>query len=297
MYDSGRMQGVYVSLITPFHQDEISYELLQDHVQRLNDTDISGYLVLGGNSESMGMSEEEKLKVLQTVVAHADGRTVIGGIARESTTETIREARRLADNGAHLLRVMPPHYFASKMDDALLCRFYQDVADAAPRPILIYHVPKLTSGLQLTAESVAELAVHPNIAGIKDSSADGIYGFLAAVRDIPDFSVLAGTANIFFPSLICGADGGDLTLANYLPKQACNLYQLSRQGSIAEGKRLHLSLYRINKAVSGKYGVPGIKAAMNLLGHGGGEPRGPFVSLTKEQRNVIDSVLRDEGML
>lgn len=286
-----------VSLVTPFRNEKISFPELEENIARLNETPIRGYLVLGGNAESQGMSERERDEVLKTAVKAAEERTIIAGIACESTTLAIEEAKRLAGIGADLFRILPPHYFASKTTTDLILRFYEEIADHSPLPFILYNVPKLTSGVQLPPDAVARLAGHPKILGIKDSSSAGIYGFLAATRNIESFAVLAGSANIFYPALVSGAHGGDMTLANYLPDQSCELMSSFLKGDTKRARDLHLSLYTVNNLISGKFGVPGIKAAMDFMGYHGGDPRRPFMPLQKDDRALIRKTLENEGFL
>jgi 4-hydroxy-2-oxoglutarate aldolase len=181
------------------------------------------------------------------------------------------------------------------MSREVLYRFYSEVADNASLPIILYHVPRLTNGVEFSPELVHSLASHPNIKGIKDSSSDGIYGFIGATRTIEDFAVLSGSANSFFPALVAGADGGDMTLANYLPEYCCRLYDEFQAGNLEKAKRLHFALYTINKLVSGKLGIPGIKAAMDIMGYHGGEPRRPILPLEQEDaenlRKKLNSII------
>ena len=289
-----------MSLVTPFQDESISWSELEENMSKLNETPIRGYLALGGNAESMGMSEREKDEVLGTVVRLAgerDDKIVIGGIACESSYLAIERAKAMADTGAGYARILPPHYFASGMTPEVLIRFYEEVADHTPIPFILYNVPKLTGGVRVTPATVARLADHPKIAGIKDSSPDGVYGFLHATRHMEDFAVLAGSANTFFPALASGAAGGDMTLANYLPSLCCELLSSFERGDMGRARDLHLSIYTINKLVSGTYGVPGIKAAMDLLGYSGGEPRRPFAPLGNEGIAHIRETLEEEGLL
>ncbi len=298
MNSEGLLHAVLVSLVTPFRNEKISFSELRDNIARLNSTPIRGYLVLGGNAESQGMSEHEREEVLESVVKAAQEKIIIAGIACESTTLAIETARKLADLGADLFRILPPHYFASKTTTDMILRFYEEIADNSPLPFILYNVPKLTGGVRLPPSAVAQLAKHPKIIGIKDSSSEGIYGFLAATRGIESsFSVLAGSANIFYPALVSGAHGGDMSLANYLPEHCCELMSNHLKGNTTRAKALHLSLYTVNSLVSGRFGVPGIKAAMDLVGYHGGESRRPFVSLGEEEIATIHETLQGEGFL
>lgn len=287
--------GVYVSLVTPFKNDEVAFDLLEENIKRMNRTSIRGYLALGGNAESYGMSEAEHLQIIRTVREHAVDRQLIVGVAAESTHLTCEKIKPLKDWGADYVRVLPPHYFAKNMSQDVLYRFYSEVADASCLPIMLYHVPRLTNGVEFSPELVYRLASHPNIKGIKDSSSDGIYGFIGATRTVKDFAVLSGSANSFFPALVAGADGGDMTLANYLPEFCCRLYDEFQAGNLENAKRLHFTLYTINKLVSGKLGIPGIKASMDIMGYFGGEPRRPILPLEPADadnlRKKINSII------
>lgn len=291
MEQTFKLQGVFVSLITPFHKDEISFSELEENINQLNRTPVGGYLVLGGNSESPGMSEAERLQILKTVTNCKGDKILLASVAAESTRQAREEIQRFLDLGVDCVRVLPPHYFARSMTNEVLYRFYKELADSSPLPIILYNVPKLTGGLDFSASLVRTLAGHQQIIGIKDSSPDGIHGFIAATRDLPDFSVLAGSANNFFPALAAGAVGGDMTIANYLPELCCRLYSEFRKGNIEQARDLHLALYTINRVVSGTFGVAGIKAAMEIMGRCGGEPRRPFLPLGKEHVATVRDAL------
>lgn len=291
------LSGVLVSLVTPFEDEAPRLDWLSENMDALNRTGIRGYLSLGGNGEAQTLTESERLLVLDAILARKGSKVVIAGVSEESSRAAVETARRYAGRGADYLRVMPPHYFAKHMDDEVLVRFYREVADGSPAPLLLYNVPQLTGGVRLSPAAAAELARHPNIHGVKDSSPEGIYGYLAAARGIPGFRVLAGSAGIFFPALVAGASGGDMSLANFLPGPCCDLYDAFRSGDLDRARSLHHRLYTVNAGVSGSFGVAGVKAAMDLLGFRGGEPRKPLAALTTPQRETLRSLLAEEGFL
>jgi len=297
MSPADRLTGVFVSLVTPFEDEAPRLDWLSENMDALNRTSIRGYLALGGNGEAQTLTESERVHVLDAILARKGSKIVIAGVSEESSRAAIGTARLYASRGADYLRVMPPHYFSKHMNDEVLVRFYREVADESPVPLLLYNVPKLTGGVRLSPETAAVLARHPNILGVKDSSPEGIYGYLAAVREIPGFRVLAGSAGIFFPALVAGASGGDMSLANFLPGPCCELYDAFRSGDLDRARSLHHRLFTVNAAVSGTYGVAGVKAAMDLTGYRGGEPRKPLSALTMPQRNSLRSVLAEEGYL
>jgi len=177
----------------------------------------------------------------------------------------------------------------------VLIGFFEAVADAARIPVLMYNIPKCTSGVAISRKVVGALAGHDNIVGMKDSGGASIFGFLTAACD--EFAVLAGSANYFLPSLQLGAAGGVISLANCFPGQCCDLYEAAVGGDADLAMELHASIFEANAAVSGKHGVAGVKAAMDAAGYHGGAPRAPLVALGGEDRNVLDARLRKIGFL
>jgi 4-hydroxy-2-oxoglutarate aldolase len=109
--------------------------------------------------------------------------------------------------------------------------------------------------------------------------------------------VLAGSANFFFTALVCGAVGGVLSLANCLPGACCELYEACRAGDIDRARRLHFRLFRLNRNVSGRGGVAAVKAAMEMLGYRGGDPRRPLLPLAQADRQEMRRVFEEEGVL
>jgi 4-hydroxy-2-oxoglutarate aldolase len=174
--------------------------------------------------------------------------------------------------------------------------YYSEAADRVPMPVLIYNAPGFAGGVSLSAGAVSRLADHGNIVGMKDSAPTGPGGFLAALGRRREFSVLAGSTNFFYPSMVLGAVGGVLSSANYLPEACCRLYTLIVEGDHAEALALHNRLVRINRAVSSRFGVAGVKVAMECRGYRGGEPRSPLKALDAGQREAICRVLEDADL-
>jgi 4-hydroxy-2-oxoglutarate aldolase len=217
------------------------------------------------------------------------------GTACESTRHTIRKSRRAADMGFPFVSVLTPGYFARQMDGTALEDHYRLVADESSIPLLLYNAPKFAGGVSLTVTSVMRLAEHGNIVGIKDSSSAGPGALLSRLDPSSDFAVLAGSTGFFYPSLLLGAVGGVLSLADYLPGPCLRLYGLFRDEQFGEALELHRRLVRINTGVSGAFGVAGVKAAMDLCGYRGGEPRRPLMALRDEERQKIKTLIEGEG--
>jgi 4-hydroxy-2-oxoglutarate aldolase len=162
---------------------------------------------------------------------------------------------------------------------------------------LLYNAPGFTGGVRIPVQTIVELSQHPNIAGMKDSSPEGPAKFLACLDPAEDFHVLAGSANFFYPCLHLGVPGGIISLANALPDSCCTLYRFFKQGEFDEAKALHFKLSRLNQAVSGAWGVAGVKAAMDIMGYKGGQPRHPLNAVTNEALEKIRQQIVNEGFM
>jgi 4-hydroxy-2-oxoglutarate aldolase len=217
------------------------------------------------------------------------------GTACESSRQTIEKTRRAASMSFEYASILTPHYFAKQMNDAVLTGYFEAVADASPIPVLLYNAPGFAGGVQISPKSVNRLAAHPNIVGMKDSSAAGPDRFLTALESGREFNVLAGSANFFYAALHLGAVGGIISLANSMPGPCCDLYRLFIAGEYDRARNLHFRLARLNGAVSGAYGVAGVKASMDLTGYRGGDPRRPLVPLAGTDRDSIRRAILAEG--
>jgi len=291
------LSGIFPPVPTPFERGVVAHDRLASNVKKWCTTGISGIVVLGSNGEYVYLSEKEKRETVKTVAEAAlKEMTVIAGTGCESTGQTIELTRDCADAGAHGALVISPHYYHGKMKNEALCRYYTDVADDSPIPVLLYNVSKFTH-INLAPALVAELSRHPNIAGIKDSSGNvaqlGEYLNLAD----PDFQVMVGTAGALFGALSLGCVGGVLACANVAPKECVQILEFLKTGEYRAARDLQLKLLPVNKAVTATYGVAGLKTALDLLGYFGGEPRRPLLPSTDNDRMEIRKILEKADLL
>jgi 4-hydroxy-2-oxoglutarate aldolase len=182
------------------------------------------------------------------------------------------------------------------MTPPVLANYYQTVADQSPIPIVIYNLPPAT-GMDLPADLLVELSRHPNIIGVKDTGGNIAKMGETVRRADPSFQVLSGSANFFYPSLAIGVRGGILALANIAPEASVSLFELFHQGRIEEGRALHLRMLPLNLAVTSKWGVSGLKAAMDMLDYYGGPPRLPLLPLDEERCHELWTILQRAGLL
>jgi len=290
-----KLSGVFAPVVTPFRNEKLLLGDLRFNLKKLGETELTGYLALGSNGEFKSLTDREQIQVLEVFADEKGDKVVMAGTACESTAQTIEKSKIAADMGFDYVSILTPNYFAKRMDGPTLKGFYERIADAVPVPVLLYNAPGFTGGVAIPPKTVIELSRHPNIAGMKDSSPTGPVRFLCDCDPEEDFFILAGSANFFYSSLHLGAPGGVLSLANVFPESCCELYRLFREGRYEEARELHFRLARLNAAVSGVHGVAGVKAAMELTGFRGGDPRHPLVPVTGEERKKIRDKILTEG--
>lgn len=291
-----KLAGVFVPISTPFQDDEeVDYGALRFNLERYAESGVLGYLALGSNGENRSLTEQEKLKVLETIVRHkGPDQVVMAGATYDAQRDTERFLKQAADLGADFGLVLSPGYFCKQMTEEVLFRYFSTVADASPLPILIYNAPGFC-GVTVSPSLACRLAVHPNIVGMKDSASSGIEEFLNFESE--KFHVLAGSVNFLFRAMMGGSVGGTVSLANSFPALAIELFRCGQARDEARGVPLQERVKRINSAISGAYGPSGVKAAMNLAGYRGGIPRRPLLPLTPAQLEELKRVLREEGLI
>ncbi len=292
------MAGIFPPIPTPFDAaGELDLKALASNFQKWNTYPLSGYVVLGTNGEMPYLSEAEKLTYFEAVrKLIPSGKLFMAGCGCESTHNTIAVVKKAAALGADVALLISPSYYKSKMDNAGLTDYYTRVADASPIPVSVYNMPANTS-VDMSADLIIKLSQHPNIAGVKDSG-----GNLAKLGQIvrsarPGFQVLAGSAGFLYPALCVGAIGGVLALANIAPQQCCDILSLFRHGKHEDAKDLQLRMIAANTAVTAQFGVPGLKAAMEMVGFYGGSPRSPMLPLSSTQRETLRSILKEAGII
>jgi 4-hydroxy-2-oxoglutarate aldolase len=294
---SQRWEGVFAALTTPFAGEEISVEKFRGNIERYNRTGLAGYVVLGSTGEAVFLGDDEAERLVAAAKASASlDKILIVGAAHESARKTVELANRLAGLGADAVLVKPPHYYKSRMTAEALRQFYFRVADECRVPVIIYNIPQNT-GVPVEPPLVVELARHPNIAGIKDSS--GVLANLAEARPQAkaDFRFFIGTGSILLPGLLLGASGGILAMASTVPELCARLYSLFREGKLTEAQKLQLDLVPLNKALTQTMGIPAVKYALDLLGYSGGLPRSPLLPLGDADKATIRDLLRRLNLL
>ena len=285
------IRGILPPLTTPFREDgALDVAAFEANLAIYATQDLGGVLVLGSNGEAQVLDEAEKLALVRAARARVPDRTVLVGTGLESTRATIALTRKVADLGADAVLVLTPHYYKSHMTADALRAHFEAVADASSIPVLLYSVPAFT-GITWPAGLAAELARHPLIRGMKESSGDvGLLGRLVASVP-PGFHVICGNAPVIYPALCVGAVGGILAAACCAPRPVTALYQAFQEGDHARARRLQEAIAPLAVAITATHGVAGLKAAMDLAGFRGGPVRAPLRPVKDEVRAELRTLL------
>lgn len=295
------LRGSFLPVTTPFDPvtGDIDVVAFRSNLREWFEHPVRGILISGSTGESVFLDEEERVTLIEAAadVVPRD-RIIIAGTGTESTRHTIRLTEQAAAAGADAVLVSPPAYYKGAMTPAVLARHFRAVADAASVPVLIYQVPLRLSTLDLPTGLVGELAQHPNIVGIKDSRGKlDLVGELVEQTADEEFHVLVGSGAILYPALEVGASGGIMGVGLMAPAQAAEISVAFADGRSGDAGRAQERIAPVHDAIVGGMGVPGVKAALDLLGRYGGDPRSPLEPASKQRVAEVREVLEKAGLL
>ena len=265
------LEGTFLPVTTPFDSvtGDVDYAAFGANLRRWFGSPIRGILIGGSTGESVFLDEEERSKLIE-------------------------EARAVIPDEA---LVSPPAYFKGAMTQETLTRHYRAVADASPVPVLIYQVPLRLSTIEFSTDLVATLSDHPNIIGIKDSRGEIDLLIELVQQTVDGFQVLTGNGSVLYPALGIGAVGGIVAVGLMAADQAANISVAFQAGRLEEAERLQEQIAPVNQSIVGGMGVPGIKAALDLLGFSGGFPRPPLAPVSELGIEEVKGILETADLL
>jgi len=290
-----KLSGIFPPIPTPFnHSGDIYNAKIRHNIEKWNLTTLSGYVVCGSTGESVYLTEPEKLYLWEEVAKFTpSNKLLLAGTGMESVRETIHLTNRAADLGYKCAMIRTPHYYKNLLNNLeSQALYFRAVADQAKIPLMIYNWPQATS-LDISVDTVALLSEHPNIIAIKESSGDmdKLSAPIKAVK--PGFQVLNGSAPNLAASLRAGAVGAVLAYASAAPFSCLTIAEaiMKREYEAAEDWQ-----NRIREAallVTVKYGIPGLKYAMDFNGYYGGPPRLPLIPISRATQLEIETAFHN----
>jgi 4-hydroxy-2-oxoglutarate aldolase len=295
---TNNLRGVMLPFITPFDENGgVDLSAIRSNIEKWNQAGVGGHVVLGSTGERVHLDERECLKVIEAARgAVPEELAFIVGVGQQSTRATIDEVRGVAEAGADAVLVITPHFYRAEMTQSTLVNHYTAVADASGVPVLLYSVPQFTN-VTLQPETIARLSGHENIVGVKDSSGD-ILNLAEAIRLVPeDFAVLTGNGAALYPALCVGAHGAILAVGCIAPRLSVAIYEAVKAGEHERAREMQQRLTRLTRGISGRYGISGLKAALDMLGYTGGRVRAPLSDASAEARQEISAVLKETEIL
>ena len=273
-----KLQGIFPPIATPFDAEGNVWKIkVQHNVEKWNRTGLSGYVVCGSTGESVFLTTDEKFQLWEWVAQYAaPEKLLIAGTGAESVRETVALTNRAAEIGYKAAMVRTPHYYKNLINNsAAQALFYNAVADQAKIPILIYNWPQVT-GVDIPVDAVVQLSHHPNMLGIKESSGN-LEKVAQLVSEVDKgFQVLVGSAPILASCLAVGAVGAILAFANAAPYATISIWEAHRTRETEAALDWQARIAHAARLVTTKYGIPGLKHAMDLAGYYGGPPRLPL---------------------
>ena len=292
-----QLKGILLPVTTPFTQSgELALDALRSNLSSWNKSGVIGYVLLGSTGERVHLDDREYLATIETArAAVPDDRTFIAGAGQQSTLGTIKEIKRAARAGANAVLVITPYFYRSAITQETLISYYTAVADSSPVPLLLYSMPPLT-GIKIEPETAARLSEHANIIGVKDSSND-VAGFSKTVHLCArDFAVLTGNGTVLLETLRAGATGGILAVGCAVPEVCVEIFRAFHAGEDEHAERLQTKLTPLATAVTTKFGIGGLKAALDLAGYHGGAVRAPLRTPDEDALREIAALYEDVRM-
>lgn len=287
------LKGIITAMVTPFTETgEINQVSTKQLVNRLIDKGVSGLFILGTNGEFHVMTRTEKLAFAELVIKETAGRVpVYVGTGGNSTSEVISLSNEMANLGADALSVISPYFVGLSEDE--VTQHYLKIADKVKVPIILYNIPKNT-GINISPETVSQLAQHPNVIGMKDSSGDleNLESYIKATKD-QTFDVLVGSDSLILKALTVGATGAVAATSNVLTKNDIAIYDNWKNGNLAEAQKMQDSIEEFRRIL--KLGtLPSVlKASITQLGIDVGDARLPVLPMESTDLAEVMAVVTD----
>ncbi len=288
-------EGILTALVTPFRAGGVDEKALRDLVDFQIEAGVSGLVPCGSTGESATLSHSEHQRVVEIVVAASAGRVpVVAGTGSNSTREAVALTRHAKEAGADGALLLSPYY--NKPTQQGIYEHYASIARETAFPLLVYNIPGRTAS-NIAPETVARLAELDHIVGIKEACGNIDQIAHVVARCPADFDVLSGDDSFTLPLLAVGGKGCISTTSNVAPREMCELVSAFASGDIARAQQVHYQLLPLFDVLFCETNPIPLKAALHLAGRIDEEIRLPLTPLTEANRERLQLVLKDVGIL
>ena len=288
-------KGCITAMITPFNEkDEVDYKGLAQNVRFQVSNGVSGLIPLGTTGESPTISEEERKRIIETVVSEARKVPVIVGTGTNSTEKTVKHSKQAEDLGASAVIIVSPYY--NKPTQEGLYKHFKAINDAISIPIVVYNIQGRTS-VNIETPTLRRIAELENVVGVKEASGS-IAQMMDVIEQLPeDFVVLSGDDNMTLPLMAVGGKGVVSVVSNLLPDMVSQMVQLALDGDMEEARKLHYKLMPIFKGAFNETNPITIKTAMRMSDMPAGKCRSPLCDMSPQNEEKLKAILKNYQQL
>lgn len=282
-----KFKGLGVAMVTPFNEGgSIDYRALRNLTNHLVENGADYLVVMGTTGENPTVNYDERTRIFDEIFETNNGRKpIVAGIGGYDTTTLVKRLQTFDFEGVDAVLSVSPYY--NKPNQAGLIKHYTRLADASPRPIILYNVPGRT-GSNMEAETTLALAEHENIIAMKEASGD-LSQCMEIIRNKPEnFLVLSGDDALAFPLMALGMDGVISVIGNAFPAPFAQMAHLLLDGKLAEARALHYQMLPLMEAIFEDGNPGGIKVVLEQLGLAKNVLREP---LSKVNDNLYNKLL------
>ena len=287
-------RGMASAIITPMTKDGIDYDALGRLLEFQIENGINGIVVMGTTGENATIEPEDQSAVIRYTVEKVAGRVpVIAGTGTNNTAHVIAQAKSACEAGVDAILVVTPYY--NKATQKGMIQHFTAVADEATAPVILYNVPCHT-GCNLLPATVAELAKHPNIVGIKDASGDMAQTVEMAALCGEDIAIYSGEDALTVPMMAMGAAGTISVLSDVVPKEAVAMTDACLAGDFATAAKLQCKLLPLIHCLFSEVNPIPVKAALSAMGFGEENLRLPLTPMEDATRAALYKEMRKLGI-
>ena len=285
-------KGVYTAILTPFSSDgkNIDYGAYKALVERQIQAGVTGIVPCGTTGESPTLTHKEHGELIEKTVEYVNGRIqVVPGTGSNSTAEAIKITQEACRAGVDAVMLVNPYY--NKPSQEGFYRHFASIADAVDMPILVYNIPG-RCGKNIENETMLKLAVHGNIAGVKEASGNIAQVMDLVMRKPPSFAIMSGDDNLTLPIITLGGSGVVSVASNYAPSPMLDLAREALDNNIEKARAIHYRLLPLFQAILSLDTNPiPIKYALARKGMLQEVYRLPMCSMTDDKKQIFDDIL------